>query len=537
MIFPPDYGQEYKRRYTLLRKLKSDKKLQAALKSHYKNNPVDWINDWCVTYDPRNKPPLPKLMPFILFPRQVEFVEFLQECVKDGESGLIEKSRDMGATWLCCAYSVWLWIYIDGVTVGWGSRKGILVDRRGDPSSIFEKIRMIIEHLPSFILPEDFSIKKHAAQMNIRNPINGSVIAGESGDEIGRGGRSTIYFKDESAHYERPEKIEAALGDNTDVQIDISSVLDNTLFQRRREAGEEWSFGKKIEKGVTRVFILDWRHHPAKDQKWYDRRRKKAEDEGMLHIFAQEVDRDYTATRQGIIIPSLWVKASIDAHVKLGFNEDGIRIAAQDIADEGGDQNALAIAHGSVVIHTDVWGEGDAGQTTRRSIAQAKLYGVKELYYDSIGVGAGFKSESNRMVEEKRLNPKKLRVMAWNATHRPLDPKSNLITGDRESPTNEEFFLNLKAQSWWRLRVRFEKTYKAITQGAVYSQEEMISLPSDLPNLEKLLSELSQAIHKTSLSGKMMVDKKPAGGRSPNIADAVVMAFNPEREISILDVL
>jgi hypothetical protein len=62
---------------------------------------------------------------------------------------------------------------------------------------------------------------------------------GEAGDNIGRGGRTLVYFKDESAHYEHPDLIEAALGDNTNVQIDISSVnglgnvLTPTLLQRR----------------------------------------------------------------------------------------------------------------------------------------------------------------------------------------------------------------------------------------------------------------------------------------------------------------
>ena len=35
----------------------------------------------------------------------------------------------------------------------------------------------------------------------------------------------------------------------------------------------------------------------------------------------------------------------------------------------------------------------------------------------------------------------------------------------------------------------------------------------------------------------MIVDKKGDGGRSPNMADAIVMAFNPCRTISIFDVL
>jgi hypothetical protein len=59
----------------------------------------------------------------------------------------------MGATWICAAFSVHAWIYSDGA-IGWGSRKEQLVDRLGDPSSIFEKIRLIVDYLPSFFLPD-----------------------------------------------------------------------------------------------------------------------------------------------------------------------------------------------------------------------------------------------------------------------------------------------------------------------------------------------------------------------------------------------
>jgi len=185
------------------------------------------------------------------------------------------------------------------------------------------------------------------------NPANGSTITGESGDNIGRGGRKSMYFKDESAHYERPEKIEAALGDNTNTQIDISSVngLGN-VFHRRREAGEIWYAGAEIAAGVTRVLVFDWADHPEKSQEWYDTRRAKYEREGMLHLFAQEVDRNYAAAIQNTVIPSEWIDSLVDAHKKMkwrdsfGLIQTGLTDemignvwgAALDVADEGLDK-------------------------------------------------------------------------------------------------------------------------------------------------------------------------------------------------------
>ena len=529
--WPPDRRKEYIKRFNLLKACEADISLQKALMTHYARNPIDWINDWGITYDPRARSSA-KVMPFMLFQRQVEFVQFLQGCIEDKECGLGEKSRDVGATWLCCSYSVWLWLFVPGASIGWGSRKELLVDRIGDPDSIFQKIRMLLNHLPAWMLPRGFNLKTHATYMKIINPATGATITGESGDNIGRGGRSMVYFKDESAHYERPDKIEAALGDNTDVQIDISSVHGTAnIFYHRRMAGEEWMPEKIMPRGRTRIFIFDWKAHPAKTQDWYDLRRTKAEAEGLLHLFAQEVDRDYAAAVDRIIIRPEWVKAAIDAHVKLGFGGDGKRIAGLDVADEGGDKSALAIRHGVILKYAEQWGKGDTGATARRAVAKVLEHSCAELYYDSIGVGAGVKAETNRLRDEGVV-PKNVKILPWNAGDTPDRPTERLIPNDAQSPKNEDFFCNLKAQGWWNLHVRFEKTFRAVMQGAKYDPAELISLSSDLPMLHEIELQLSQATMDHDSRGKLKVDKKPDGARSPNLADAMVMCYLPARKLA-----
>lgn len=537
-IWPPNYAEVLTQRQTDLMYIKSDPAKWKGSKIYYCTRPIDFINHWAFTVDPRNAgTSSPTRLPFILFPRQRELVMFLLACLNDQENGLVEKSRDMGATWVCGAFSVWLWLYTEGASVGWGSRKEQLVDRIGDMDSIFEKMRALIRNLPEEMLPIGFSPTEHMSHMKIINPENEASITGEAGDNIGRGGRKSIYFKDESAHYERPEKIEAALADNTRCQVDISSVngLGN-VFHRRREAGEEWypDAKKPIAPGVTRVFVMDWREHPAKDEKWYDTRRKKAINDGLLHVFAQEVDRDYSAAVDGIIIPSIWVKAAIDAHLDLDIEDTGAYCAGLDVADEGGDTNALAVRRGVILKSCEEWGERDVGVTTRRAIGGCKGLGTIDLQYDCIGVGAGVKSEANRLKDEK-LMPKNVRLFPWHAGSSVLKPEGRVIEGDRDSPLNEDFYGNLKAQAWWQLRRRFEKTYRALQkldgdpdqQDFTWEPHELISLPSDLPNLRKIEKELSQPTASQGARMKLIVNKTPEGTRSPNLADAIVMAFWP----------
>jgi hypothetical protein len=525
--WPPDYVAEFAKRQSRLLKIRGNPAMLLGAKEYYRTRPHEFVDHWTITYDPRNAgSETPATLPFILFKRQRELVDFLLACMDAETDGLAEKCRDLGATWTCCAFSVWLWLYWPGAAVGWGSRKEQLVDKIGDPDSIFEKMRLIIRHMPRELLPAEFRPLDHMAYMKLINPENGATITGEAGDNIGRGGRKLIYFKDESAHYERPEKIEAALGDNTRVQIDVSSVngLGN-VFHRKRESGVEWAPGQAALKGATNVFVMDWRDHPAKTQDWYDLRKAKAEADGLLHVFAQEVDRNYSASVEGVIIPADWVASAMDAHLTLGFDDSGGWRAALDPFDEGGDLHALALAKGVVVKSVEAWGDGDTGDATRRAVEVLRGKTV-ELQYDCIGIGAGVKAEANRLKADNLLPPG-LSFVPWSASASPLNPDARVIPGDRESPLNRDFYKNLKAQAWWELRRRFERTHNAVTAGEKHDPATLISLPAELPGLATLRKELSQATRSKTGALKLVVNKTPEGTKSPNMADALVMAFWP----------
>lgn len=531
--WPPDYRGVYAWRIQTLAKLRADPTALAGAHHYYKARPAEFIQHWMDTFNPRKLNQ--KWMPFVFFERQYDLIEFFEALRHDGESGLIEKARDMGATWVACAYSVWCLKYLPDDATGWGSRKQDLVDKLGDPDSIFEKMRLLIRRLP----PE-FRPQWSTALMKIINEENGAIIAGESGDNIGRGGRKSRYFKDEAAHYERPELIESALGDNTDVQIDISSVngLGN-VFHRRRESGMEWYPGAEIPKGTPRVFVMDWRHHPEKTQAWYDQRKAKAEREGLQHVFAQEVDRNYSAAVQNTIIAYEWIEAAVDAHLevpsiaKLMIERLGLEsewMAGLDVADEGSDKNAIALRDGFVLRHSRDWGERDPGVTTRNMLVdlrERRLRGI-QIQYDAIGIGSAVRSEWNRLVETGAVDWDEFDLVPWHAGAAILRPFERLIPGDDQTMLNRDMFHNFKAQAWWAVRTRFYKTWRARTTGEKYEAHEVISLDSRIACLPQLMKELAQpTIIRSPQTLKMLIEKKPNGTRSPNLADALVQCYFP----------
>lgn len=533
--WPPNYPAVHEWRGARLKLFRENPGMLIGALEYYAKpeNAIEFIVDWCDTYDPRNAGiGLMTRLPLVLFEKQAELVEFLLELIKDQQSGLIDKSRDMGATWVCCAFSIWMWLFIPGSSIGWGSRKQELVDKLGDLDSIFEKLRQLVRGLPREFLPLGFSYDKHLSFERILNPENGASITGEVGDNIGRGGRKSIYFKDESAHYEHPELIEAALGDNTRVQVDISTVNGvGTVYDRRRESAVEWRRGRKIEPGMVRMLVMDWSDHPAKTVEWYKERETKAKREGLIHVFRQEVDRNAAAALQGVIIPPEWVNAAVDAHKKIKNMESGGWCGALDVADpiEGnvGDLHALTLRKGVVLRFAEDRGEGDVGQAARWAITTAIGYGQMELQYDSVGIGAGVKSEYNRLKEERKL-PHGITLVPWSAGAKVLKPEAHIIPGDPKTPTNEDYFKNLKAQGWWALRRRFEKTYQVLEEGIDHDPDELISLPSNLPLLHKVKRELSQPtfVH-TPGKLQIVVDKKPDGAKSPNLGDSIMMNYFP----------
>jgi hypothetical protein len=92
--WPPDYVSHLQWRAETLLQLQSDNGLLLGAQTLYLEDPAQFIDDWIDTIDPRNAASGQLVrMPFRLFPRQ-----FDHDCLNAEAHGLVEKSRDMGAS-------------------------------------------------------------------------------------------------------------------------------------------------------------------------------------------------------------------------------------------------------------------------------------------------------------------------------------------------------------------------------------------------------------------------------------------------------
>lgn len=504
----PDYRTIYQMRANALKRIRADPDQLPALKAYYREHPAQFIMDWGTTVDPRNlERKLPAVVPFILFPKQIAWVDWVMEGWRGGEGGVCDKSRDMGVTWLAISLACTLCLFNEGMAIGFGSRKEEYVDKLGDPKSIFYKGREFLKHLPREFL-DGWDSRTNAPHMRIVFPGTNSTITGESGDNIGRGDRTAIYFVDEAAHLERPLLVEASLSATTNSRVDISTPW-----------GMANPFAQKRHGGNVRTFTLHWRDDPRKDQAWYEKQKKRIDNPVVV---AQELDLDYAASVEGVLIPSAWVEAAIDADAKLGILLTGLRGSALDVADQGQDSNAWCMSRGVRVEQIEEWsGKGsDILESVHRAMLLCDEHGCGVLTYDGDGLGAGVKGDARRINEDRaaRRQPQ-VKIDMFKGSQSPLDPEKSDLPGRQ----NKDLYSNLKAQGWWRLRERFQATYRAVVEGEDIDPDSLVCLAPDLHLLNKLRIELSQPTWSLNGAGKIVIDKVPDGARSPNLADALMI--------------
>ncbi len=473
----PDYPAIYDLRTKRLERIRKEPEILGGLKEHYKANPVDFINDWGMTFDPRNAEiGLPTLIPFILFDKQAKFVDWTIERWKGRQDGLAEKSRDMGVSWLCVSIAVWMWIFHPGTVIGFGSRKEEYVDKLGDPKSLFWKIREFIRLLPKELRPDGYNPKEHAPYMRIINPETGATIVGESGTNIGRGNRTSIYFKDESAFYDKPDAIDAALSQTSNCKIDVSTPNGNgNPFYRKRHSGK------------VPVFSFHWKDDPRKDEAWYQKQKQTLD----AVIVAQEIDIDYNASVSDAFIDGNLV-INAQANGPADVDAVGKWIISIDAAHMGDDESVIHKRKGRLNLPQVVRSKLDGPELA--AVVEEECRTLEEVGEEIFAIVIELDGPGASCYDHLRLGKYR-------------DKMRGLHTGSRLSDNRN---YNVRAKIW-----RLARDYLA-------------DGPVSLPACQEIKSQIASMKFSYSDGMLLMQNKKEYKkifGRSPDRADAFVLSF------------
>jgi phage terminase large subunit len=217
----------------------------ATISEFYKSNPAQFIVDHGYTFDPHvSRDPIP----FTLFPRQIEWVDWVVDCWQAGIQGYTVKTRDVGVSSLIAALSCTLAIFNPGIVIGISARKLAVLDTTGDYHSLFERARFFLS-----LLPLEFRDTPTTGYAKIEFS-NGSLIIGESEHHMGQGPQKSIQFLDDANAFARLDIVDTCLAQQTKCRIDVGFGAVYTVPKRCKS-----------------IFKFEWTDDPRKDSAWRER--------------------------------------------------------------------------------------------------------------------------------------------------------------------------------------------------------------------------------------------------------------------------
>jgi hypothetical protein len=228
----------------------------------------------------------------------------------------------------------------------------------------------------------------------------------------------------------------------------------------------------------------DYRGNPAHTPEW--KAAKLAELDGDEARFGQEYEcsLDKASTSQSVI-PLQVIRDAMTKDMPEGLPV----VIGVDVARFGDDRSVITIVKGHKVLPQIILRGMDTQELAKRVYDESLLHHAEEINVDVIGVGGGVVDALNS-IGVQGVNGVNVAEPAWN----------------------NDKYANLKAELWFSLRQR-------LLDGEV-------SLPDD-KDLEREL----MCSYKYNLTGKIVIqakdDVKKALGRSPDLADSLVLAFAP----------
>jgi len=282
---PKDVVENLEWRQSVYARVRDDPKYAEVIIDACAKDPLFYLNGFGWTYAPKDDNPFPKL-PFILYPFQEDgILEIIRAFRK--EDIHIEKTRDMGASWMCVSAVAWCWHFMPRLSFLLGSRVQEYVDQPGNPKSMFWKFDFLIDNLPKWLQPPGYNKAEHRRKLHVENPDTLSVIDGESTtDNFARGDRRTAIILDEFAAVENGHHILKATRDATNCRIFNSTPqgVGNAFYDMRQ---------KNIKK-----MRLHWSEHPTKSIGMYttgDNGELKVLDQvGFDEVIVREVEEGET---------------------------------------------------------------------------------------------------------------------------------------------------------------------------------------------------------------------------------------------------
>ena len=250
-----------------------------------------FLNLFAMCYEPRliESPEIP----MFVFPHQQEIIYRCMEAEVNGHDLLIEKTRDMMATWTVLWYMLWRWRFTNRWYAIIGTRKEDECDDL-TPKSLYGKLRYMFYGLPNWMKPEGFRKSDHDLHLKLINPETQGYLQGESANpNFARGGRSAMILMDELFSWKFARESWRAASQSSPCRIGISTPVASSFARSLRET---------MEANKT-LLTLDWKMNPFKDEEWYKKEQERSKNDPLS--IESELNISYQADPNGAYYPSV----------------------------------------------------------------------------------------------------------------------------------------------------------------------------------------------------------------------------------------
>lgn len=248
---PRDRVSNLKFRRFVLDKAAGSPALQTALLDACKSDILFWVGTFVWQFNPNSLgTSSAEEGPFIPWDFQEDAVRAVLDCVAERRDLLIEKSREMGASWLCLLVLDWFYLFHPRKKFLVISRSEEAVDKPGDPDSLFWKLDHVHQHLPDWMTAGRVRRRK----MTFENPLLGSYINGQaSTGKAGVGGRATMMLIDEFSQIGEDYEVLHRTSDTTGCRVFSGTHL-----------GVGTAFFELSQRVDMRKLVMHWTQHPDK---------------------------------------------------------------------------------------------------------------------------------------------------------------------------------------------------------------------------------------------------------------------------------
>jgi len=252
---------------------------QRILWTACKHDILFFINAFCWLYEPRSSRLVgttSNVIPFITYDYQDEAFTQMNESLGIKDIG-VEKSRDLGATWMFLTLYFYHWMFHDFSSFGIMSRTADLVDKPGKKDTLMWKLDFLLNGdggvggLPGWMKPEVYR-----TVMLMENKANGSTFEGASTTEDAfRGGRKKSIAIDEFAAFPS--------GDDYKSLAAAQHATDSRIFVSTPKGAAGAYYDVMHTPSNMLKIIMDWKQHPDRKVGLYTGK------DGNLEI----LDKDY----------------------------------------------------------------------------------------------------------------------------------------------------------------------------------------------------------------------------------------------------